>query len=108
MHLSDAEMLSLRRFCQEITYRPRSLDSQPCQREGKSIWCEDWEMIEVLKYLFLGAQTYFAELPPRRLRNNPLWSKESIQAKAEKMYEDFGGDIDAMIGRMRGARDGSA
>ena len=68
------------------------------------MWCEDWEMIEILKYLFLGEETYFKELPPRRLRNNPLWSKEAVKATVERLWTEFGGNVDDIIGRMRSAR----
>lgn len=68
------------------------------------MWCEDWEMIEILKYLFLGEETYFAEAPPRRLRNNPLWSKDAVKAKAQELWAQFGGNVEDIIGRMRSAR----
>ena len=61
-------------------------------------------MIEVMKYLFLGESTYIAEAPPRRLRNNPLWSKEKIKALAESLLAQYEGNLDDIIGRLRSAR----
>ena len=104
MTLTAEANLTLRRFCQEITYKPRPLDAQNCDRSGVHIWCEDWEMIEITKYLFLGAETYFAELPPRRLRNNPLWSKEAVKDKAEKLLHSSNNDIKAIVELMRSLR----
>ena len=98
------EILALKRFCQEITYRPRSLDSQPTERQDKALWCEDWLFIEMLKYWFLGESTYFAEAPPRRLRNNPLWSKDAVKASAEAIWADFSGNVNEIISYLRKAR----
>ena len=106
--LTSEQNLALRRFCQEITYRPRPLDQQPSERKGLYIWCEDWEMIEVVKYLFLGAETYFKETPPRRLRGNPLWSKEEIKDKAERLLHSSKRDISAIIELMRSIRNDPA
>jgi hypothetical protein len=80
------------------------LENQWCKREGSRIWCEDWQIIEILKYMFLGETTYFNEASPRRLRNNPLWSKDEIKKKAELLLEDFGGNVDELVNRIRSAR----
>ena len=109
MNLTPDQNLALRRFCQEITYKPRALDSQPCERVGIYIWCEDWETIEIVKYLFLGEAAYFAEAPPRRLRSNPLWSKENIRGQANTLMLEFSDNIDHVIEflRARRAKDGT-
>lgn len=75
----------LREYCQTIIGKPRPLEAQPHVRAGVWLWCEDWELIEVLKCLFLGVATYRAEPPPRRLHGNPLWSPEQIIATAEAL-----------------------
>lgn len=108
MSLKETEKLALRRFCQEISYRPRFAESQPHERANGCFWCQDWEIIEVLKFFFLGEEIYFVEAPPRRLRNNPLWSKEKVKTRALELYETFGGNIEAMIENLRSLRNGTA
>ena len=54
-------------------------------------------MIEMLKYMFLGGATYFSEVPPRRLRKNHLWSKESIKAKADALFVDCNSNVEKFI-----------
>lgn len=44
-------------------------------------------MIEIVKCLFLGERIYKAEPPPRRLKENPLWSKEKIIEKKNRLME---------------------
>ena len=61
-------------------------------------------MIEVLKYMFLGESAYFSEAPPRRLRDNPLWSKEKIKQKACEYLDVWHGDIECVISVMRSSR----
>jgi hypothetical protein len=104
MNLTETQNHELRIFCQEITYKPRMLDAQPCERSGAHIWCEDWKIIEILKFLFLGEDCYMRELPPRRLRNNPLWSKEAIKKEAVQMWADFGGNVNDIVGYLRSKR----
>ena len=104
MSLSAEDNLILRRACQEITYKPRAIEDQPHKRDGIYLWCEDWEMIEILKYMFLGATTYFAEMPPRRLRNNPLFSKEAIKDKAERLMHSSNRDYTAITELIRSIR----
>ena len=65
-------------------------------------------MIEILKYLFLGEDTYFKELPPRRLRNNPLWSKEAVKEKADKLMTITNNNITKAVDTMRGIRNDAA
>lgn len=84
---NEEDVLKLRRFCQSIISNPRSMDNQPCTRIGSMMWCEDWEIIEICKYLFHGSQLYHGDPPPNRLKNNTLWSKEDIAAKSEKLIE---------------------
>lgn len=105
--MTTHEIIQLKRFCQEIINTPKAIEEQPSIREGSFLWCADWEMIEIMKYLFLGETVYFVELPPRRLRNNPLWSKEAIKTKVEellKVYET----TEKIIEALRHERNGTA
>ena len=83
------EEIKLRQFCQEIINKPRPINKQKYQRDGNWVWCEDWEMIEIMKYLFLGESVYMHESPPRRLKENPLWSKKKIKEKVEVLMHRF-------------------
>lgn len=89
MQFNAADILLLKRFLQEIIGRPRPMEVQPSVREGIYLWCEDWEIIEILKYLFHGKEVYYGDPPPNRLKNNPLWSKEEIEKKAEQLKEKY-------------------
>lgn len=81
--------LILKNYCQEIINKPRAMEDQPHERVGAFLWCEDWEIIEILKCFFLGKETYMNELPPRRLRENTLWAKADIAEKVDELYEVF-------------------
>lgn len=105
MKLMDKDMIRLRNYCQVIISQPRALDAQPSVREGVHLWCEDWELIEILKFMFLGKETYLIEPPPNRLKNNPLWSKENIIKMAEKYMEIYQ-DADQIVSLMKGIRNG--
>lgn len=107
MKVDREAYLKLKIFCQEITGRPRRMEDQPSERSGAFLWCEDWEMIEILKYLFLGHETYMSEAPPRRLRVNPLWAKEQIAAKAEELVTVLG-SADKIIEHLKEKRLGNA
>ena len=89
MPFSKEEILEFKNYCQKIIESPRPIDKQPHERRGKFIWCEDWEMIENLKYFFNGREAYFGDPPPNRLKNNPLWSKEDIADQAEEFILQF-------------------
>lgn len=84
---SADDILKLKIYCQKITYTPAPLDKQHCVREGASVWCTDWEIIEILKYLFHGRELYYGDPPPNRLKNNKLWSKDDIASKAESLLK---------------------
>jgi hypothetical protein len=60
-------------------------------------------MIEILKYLFLGEEVYFKEAPPRRLRGNPFFSKETIREKAKQSLEKHW-RVDVLIDNLRSIR----
>lgn len=97
------ETIKLKRFCQEIINKPRPMEDQPHAREGVFLWCEDWEIIEILKYFFNGKEGYFGDPPPNRLKNNPLWSKEKIEEKALNLMEAYK-DADGIIEYFRANR----
>ena len=99
------EKIKLKRFCEEIIENPRMLDCQPHKRDGKHIWCEDWEIIEILKYLFLGKEAYMGDTPPNRLKNNHLWSKAEIETKAEMLKAK---PVAQIISQLRNLRNGTA
>lgn len=102
-----SDIVKLKRFCQEIIDKPRSMYEQPWKSLDDHIWCQDWEIIEILKYLFLGRETYMAEPPPNRLKHNPLWSKEAIEEKAEELLITYE-STDEIIEQLRSIRNGTA
>lgn len=83
--VSREEVLIYKNYCQKIIENPRPIDAQPHIRDGGYLFCDDWWIIEVLKYFFNGPEMYMADPPPKRLRNNPLWSKEAIVKEAENL-----------------------
>lgn len=83
------DILAFKTFCQEIINRPRPIEDQPFQREGVFLWCEDWEIIEICKYLFNGREAYYGDPPPNRLKFNPLWSKDKIAEITEALIVDL-------------------
>jgi len=97
------EILKLKQYCQEIINAPMYMEEQPHKREGKYLWCMDWEIIEILKYLFNGRSMYALDPPPNRLKNNPLWSKEDISRKAELLIESSDG-AEVIIQKLRSLR----
>jgi hypothetical protein len=87
---NDKEILELKQYTQSIINKPRPIDAQPHERRDDKIFCEDWEIIEICKYIFNGASEYKQDPPPNRLKNNPLWSKEDIIRKAEALIAEVG------------------
>ena len=85
MTFNKDEILKLRLYCQFITCNPTSFDKQKIIRKDSYLWCKDWEIIEILKYLFNGKVGYFGDPSPNRLKNNPLWSKKNISDIAEEL-----------------------
>lgn len=91
---SRDEILQFKNYCQRIIERPRPIQNQPHKIEGGRIWCEDWEIIECLKYFFNGPEMYANDPPPNRLKNNTLWSKEEIVVKAEHLMDTYMSAVD--------------
>jgi hypothetical protein len=79
---SQEDKIKFKRYCQEIIDNPRPIDGQPHVRGSGCLWCEDWKIIEYLKYFFNGEEMYLSDPPPKRLKNNPLWSKAEIIKEA--------------------------
>ena len=88
MNFNEEEILEIKKFCQAITNKPRWFKDQPHISKDGFIFCEDWELIEICKYLFHGKELYLGDPPPNRLKNNPLWSQEEIIQKAEALIAE--------------------
>lgn len=79
------EGLQFKIYLQSIINNPRTMDQQAHTRSNGFMWCDDWEIIEILKYFFNGPEGYDGDPPPNRLKRNPLWSKAEIVNKAEQL-----------------------
>lgn len=97
------DILSLKNYCQFVIEHLRPIEGQPHKIEGGSIWCDDWRIIEILKYLFNGRDMYLNDPPPNRLKHNPLWSKEKIIVEAEDLILKFK-TVSAIIEELKGQR----
>ena len=89
MTFSKEDILALKNYCQWITEHPRPIDKQLHVQQQGFLWCDDWRIIEILKYFFNGEPMYLSDPPPNRLKANPLWSKDVILAQAEHLYEEY-------------------
>lgn len=107
MSFNAEDILKFKRYCQEICFKPLPLSAQACQRQGTYLWCLDWEMIELLKCLFNGSGAYLGDPPPRRLRNNPLWSKDTIISKVYTLIAEYK-TAEKIIEYLREVRNGGA
>ena len=93
-------------YLQKIIERPRTIDSQPHIRKNGFLWCDDWRIIEILKYLINGREMYIGDPPPNRLKNNPLWTKDMIMCQAEELLTIYLMP-DAIVNHLRTERDKS-
>ncbi len=82
---SQEEIRNLSNYLQTIIERPRPIQEQIHVIRDGFIWCEDWRIIEILKYFINGHDAYIGDPPPNRLKRNPLWSKDEIIAQAQEM-----------------------
>jgi hypothetical protein len=82
---TQKENIALQEYLSTIIGNPTPFAKQTSvfDTSGKCIWCEEWELIEMLKYLFNGKDIYYRDPPPNRLKDSTLWSKEKIEEKAE-------------------------
>ena len=84
--LNEDEIIVLKQYLQKVIGYPTPFDKQKsifgqnkfCQ------WCEEWEIIEMLKFLFNGKDMYYSDPPPNRLKNSSFWSKQAIEEKVER------------------------
>ncbi len=86
---SDAEILAIKNFTQFIIEKPVAIEAQKHERSGIFLFCEEWETIEILKYIIHGEETYLGDPPPNRLKGNPLFKQELIIVKAKIMMAFF-------------------
>lgn len=101
-----SEIQHLKRYVQSIINNPRSFDKQKFITKDGFIWCDDWRIIEILKYLFNGREMYMNDPPPNRLKNNPLWSKEAIMKEADEIVDEYktAEDIVSFLQQKRNSR----
>lgn len=100
---TEKECVKLREYCQKITNAPRPFESQPSKKIEGYAFCEDWEIIEILKCLFNG-ESYWTDPVPNRFKNNPLWEgREKMMAKALVLVENLK-TVDAIIGHLDARR----
>lgn len=98
--LNDSDIHKLKNFCQIIIEKPRPMHAQPFKVLNGKFWCEDWEIIEILKYFFNGESMYLTDPPPNRLKNNPLWERNRIIFQARRLAEEFP-DVDNLINHLK-------
>lgn len=89
MFSSREDQLVFMNYAQKLIEKPRYMDEQPCQRQGQFMWCDDWEIIELLKYFFNGHDGYLGDPPPNRLVGNPFFSKENIVQRAKGIIDEL-------------------
>lgn len=85
MSFSKEDNIKFQNFLQSVLERPRVMEAQPHVIKDGRVWCEDWRIIELLKYFINGREMYIGDPPPNRLKNNSLWSKEAIMSEAEDL-----------------------
>jgi hypothetical protein len=95
--MTDQERRTLKEYCQKIIENPRPIWAQPNIAQDGRMWCEDWEIIEILKYFFNGKDMYYDDPPPNRLKNNPLWSKQDIERRALELRDLCARSVDKII-----------
>lgn len=102
---SVEDIIKIKRFNQSIIDNPLPFDKQKIERDGDRVWCKDWEIIEICKYIFNGHEGYMGDPPPNRLKNNPLWSKNNIINEALKIMSVGDGSIDTIIQTLKVRRE---
>lgn len=104
MSMTDQDILKVKHFCQGVIDKPRRMSEQWSEKDGEYLWCSDWEIIEVCKYLFNGRADYMGDPPPNRLKNNPLWSKDKIAAQGDFLLKHYG-NIDDVLKKLQEERE---
>ena len=88
--LDEKEKIVLKEYLQKIIGIPIPFDKQKSifGKNHVCLWCEEWEIIEMLKFLFNGKDNYYLDPPPNRIKNSSeLWNKEDIE---KKVLDDLG------------------
>ena len=67
---------------------------------GGCFWCDDYEQIEWMKYLFEGEEKYYDYSPPHRAKNNPLFSKDRVKKNCQELLA-FHEDIIKVPGKLK-------
>lgn len=89
--MTDSEIYELKNYLNDgIINHPRPFEEQPHGRLGNYLFCEDWEFMEILKYLIIGKEGYLLEPPPKRLKENPLFNQAYIVEQADMLVNQFG------------------
>ena len=88
----EKEIVALKEYLQIVIGNPTAFAKQKSVMGENNfcLWCEEWELIEMLKFLINGKDNYINDPPPNRLRNSALlWSKEDIETKVIKDLENL-------------------
>lgn len=103
---TEKEIVVLKEYLAQITGRPIPFAKQKTVFDinGKCQWCEEWEMIEMLKYLINGKENYYYDPPPNRLKYSTAWSKENVEAKVIKDLDSLQ-SIEEIIDYFKKARE---
>jgi len=104
--ITREENIALQNYLNTILSFPTSFSQQKSNmgEEGFCLWCEEWEVIEMVKYLINGKDMYYADPPPNRLRNSQgLWSKEAIEKKVIDTFDTME-SVDQIIEWFKKAR----
>lgn len=80
---TEAEQIPLKEYLASIIGNPTPFHKQQTIYGDKQncLWCEEWEMIEMLKFLIYGREYYYNDPPPNRLKKSDKWSKEQVEQK---------------------------
>ncbi len=106
MNFIRDDILKIQNFCQSIIEKPRPINAQPHKQENGSMWCEDWELIEICKYFYNGRDFYYQDPPPNRLKKNKIWpGKDFIAQEAEKVCAECSGNMDRIVEALKRRRD---
>lgn len=75
------------KYIQRVIYNLLPFEDQFCIFQDGFYWCDDWEEIEKLKYLYVGKKKYFEYPVPYRANSNPLFLKERVEEYCENLLK---------------------
>jgi hypothetical protein len=110
---NDKEIIQLKEYLSSVIGNPTPFAKQKSifRSDGFCQWCDEWELIEMLKYLINGKDNYYADPIPNRLRKSDVFpGKKFIEEKVIKSFDSYG-SVDEIINhfkRIRGAYHESA